>query len=104
MPFSSIMTLSLSIMFITAVLGSELPVENICRRAFGERTVQDYSNVANRYHEYGENATTDWLLGYSVVADFLSPLNGKEILDYGCGTGKFSRFLGKQGAVVFGVD
>lgn len=32
------------------------------------------------------------------------PLQGKNILDYGCGEGKFSRFLEDCGATVIGVD
>lgn len=64
----------------------------------------DYDKIAGKYHFYGEHAITDWVLGYNKVTTFLMPLKGKRILDFGCGTGKFSRFLRDHGAKVVGVD
>lgn len=98
------MTILVGLTVATTASASRVSPEGICSKSVVERIVQDYSDIANRYHEYGANATTDWLLGYGIVVNFLSPLTGKAILDYGCGTGKFSRFMDKQGAIVFGVD
>lgn len=53
----------------------------------------------NQYH-----AVTDWRLGYSVVEGLLGEIGGKRILDYGCGSGKFSRRLRDLGALVTAVD
>jgi len=53
----------------------------------------------NQYH-----AVMDWRLGYSVVEELLGEIGGKRILDYGCGSGKFSRRIRDLGAVVTAVD
>lgn len=57
-------------------------------------------------HEYDNqyDAITDWRLGYSAVEELLGDVIGKRILDYGCGSGKFSRRLDDLGAIVTGVD
>ena len=64
----------------------------------------DYSKVASEYNEYSQAATSDWLIGYPKVLEILGPVEGKTILDYGCGTGKVSRVLRDKGALVVGVD
>jgi len=64
----------------------------------------DYDIVAEKYECYGNEAVTDWLLGYCNVLSFLKPLKKKVVLDYGCGTGKFCRFIRDRGAKVIGVD
>lgn len=64
----------------------------------------NYDNVANQYEEWGKKATTDWELGHKNVAKLLQPIQGKKILDYGCGNGKFSTYLNKLGAKVVGID
>jgi SAM-dependent methyltransferase len=46
----------------------------------------------------------DWRLGYSVVESMLGEIGGKRILDYGCGSGKFSRRMRDLGALVTAVD
>src|SRR3989344_4469543 len=53
----------------------------------------------NRYYAVG-----DWLLGYSKVEKLLGKIHEKTILDFGCGTGKFSRRLRDIGAKVIAVD
>jgi len=63
-----------------------------------------YHDVAKAYAEYSQYAKTEWTLGYSVIFDLLGEVSGKYILDYGCGEGKFSRFLKKNGASIIGVD
>lgn len=50
------------------------------------------------------HAVMDWRLGYSVVRRLAGPLQGRAVLDYGCGDGKFSRVLAADGASVIGVD
>ena len=64
----------------------------------------DYNKIASEYDAYSKEATSDWLIGYPKVMEILSPLRGKTILDYGCGTGKVSRRLRDHGARVIGVD
>jgi len=44
------------------------------------------------------------LTAYNELMTLLSPLQDKEILELGCGFGRFSVFLSKQGAKVTGVD
>jgi ubiquinone/menaquinone biosynthesis C-methylase UbiE len=64
----------------------------------------DYSPIAGNYEKFESEAKTLLLLGYPAVIKFLSPLENKKILDYGCGTGSFSRYLRDRGAKVTGVD
>jgi ubiquinone/menaquinone biosynthesis C-methylase UbiE len=66
--------------------------------------MDNYDAIANSYNEFEQNAITLWRLGYPVVKDLLGNINGKSVLDYGCGTGTFSRFLQSKGAHVKGVD
>lgn len=66
--------------------------------------MDNYDAIANNYNEFEQNAITLWRLGYPVVTDLLGNINGKSVLDYGCGTGTFSRFLHSEGAFVTGVD
>ena len=53
----------------------------------------------NQYH-----AVMDWRLGYFVVETMMREIRGKKILDYGCGSGKFSRRMRDLGALVTAVD
>jgi len=64
----------------------------------------DYDQIAEQYKKYGEQATTDWELGHKTVAKLIGPIKGKNILDYGCGNGKFSIYLDRLGARVVGID
>ena len=64
----------------------------------------NYNKIAEQYEEWGKKATTDWELGHKNVAKLLEPINGKKILDYGYGNGKFSIYLKKLGAEVIGID
>jgi len=64
----------------------------------------DYNKIAKKYDIYGKQAITDWVLGYNNVLKFLLPLNNKSVLDYGCGVGKFSRFIRDSGAKIIAVD
>ncbi len=66
--------------------------------------MDNYDAIANNYNEFEQNAITLWRLGYPVVTDLLGDIAGKSVLDYGCGTGTFSRFLQSRGASVTGVD
>lgn len=62
--------------------------------------------LAREYAEKFKEGTmvTDWRLGHSIVEELLGDARGKRILDYGCGSGKFSRRLRDLGALVIGVD
>lgn len=66
--------------------------------------MDNYDAIADNYNEFEQNAITLWRLGYPVVTDLLGNVNGKSVLDYGCGTGTFSRFLQSKKASVTGVD
>ena len=66
--------------------------------------MDNYDEIANNYNEFEQNAITLWRLGYPVVEGLFGNINGKSVLDYGCGTGTFSRFLQSKGASVTGVD
>src|SRR3989344_738686 len=46
----------------------------------------------------------DWIYGYQPVLELLGDIKGKRILDYGSGSGKFSRVLAEKGAEVVAVD
>ena len=66
--------------------------------------MDNYNAIAMDYNEFEQNAITLWRLGYPAVMDLLGDVAGKSVLDYGCGTGIFSRFLQSKGAKVTGVD
>jgi toxoflavin synthase len=65
----------------------------------------NYDEIATGYDDYGQtDMATEIELGHKIVAKALgNHLRGK-ILDYGCGSGKFSRFLSAHGARIVGVD
>jgi len=64
----------------------------------------DYNNIAQRYNTTEKNAVTLWRLGYDSLLSYLKPIRNKLILDYGCGSGTFCRFLSEKKAIVTGVD
>lgn len=64
----------------------------------------DYNNIARRYNISEKNAVTLWRLGYDSLLSYLNPIRDKSILDYGCGSGTFCRFLSEKKAIVTGVD
>jgi ubiquinone/menaquinone biosynthesis C-methylase UbiE len=64
----------------------------------------DYNNIAQRYDILEKNAVTLWRLGYDYLLRYLSPVRNKSVLDYGCGSGTFCRFLSEYKAIVTGVD
>ena len=66
--------------------------------------MDDYNAIAENYNESEQDAVTLWRLGYTVVKDLLGDVTGKKVLDYGCGTGTFSRYLQSMGATITGVD
>lgn len=67
-------------------------------------TDTDYNIIARRYNIAEENAVTLWHLGYDNLLSYLDPIKNKSILDYGCGSGIFCRFLREKDAIVTGVD
>ncbi len=67
--------------------------------------VQEYwDDLADAY--VVKNSTTDWLLGYPTVLKALGELNGKTVIDYGCGNGRFSTYLARTYPLghVIGLD
>lgn len=67
--------------------------------------VSEYWNQLTDFYQE-KDTTTDWLLGYPVVLQLLGDMNGKTLLDYGCGNGAFGRFVHKQqpNAHILGID
>lgn len=45
-----------------------------------------------------------YITGFKTARQVLGPVKGKTIIDFGCGPGRSSAFLRKQGAKVIGVD
>jgi ubiquinone/menaquinone biosynthesis C-methylase UbiE len=66
--------------------------------------MDNYNVIAENYNASEQDAITLWQLGYPVVIELLGNVSSKTILDYGCGTGTFSRFLHSKDAIVTGVD
>lgn len=65
----------------------------------------DYNSIATGFDNFKQQAVTDWVLGYAIVIKNLTPLTNKTILDFGCGTGEFSRYMCDKGAEkVIGLD
>jgi 2-polyprenyl-3-methyl-5-hydroxy-6-metoxy-1,4-benzoquinol methylase len=64
---------------------------------------ETWDNIAKDYAA-NFNAITDWKLGFTEVEKLLRNIQGKNLLDYGCGNGKFSRRLRDLGALVTAVD
>jgi ubiquinone/menaquinone biosynthesis C-methylase UbiE len=64
----------------------------------------NYTRIAENYNLVEGQDPTLRIIGYPNLIRFLEPLKGKEILDYGCGTGIFARELRDKGARVTGVD
>lgn len=63
----------------------------------------NWDKLAEEYTQRGF-VRREWLYGYKIVLDLLGDISGKKILDYGCGSGKFSRVLAKKGAKIIAVD
>ena len=66
-------------------------------------TESDWTRLAEEYTRRGF-PQNDWIYGYQPVVELLGDIRGKRILDYGCGSGKFSRVLAEKGAAVVAVD
>lgn len=67
-------------------------------------TTQYWDELADVYMV--TDSTTDWLLGYPTVVQFLGDIGSKSVLDIGCGSGRFTRFYAKLNplARIIGVD
>lgn len=66
-------------------------------------TKTNWNDLAQEYTKR-DFPRKDWVCGYQFVLELLGDINGKRILDYGCGSGKFSRVLAEKGAEVIAVD
>ncbi len=64
----------------------------------------DYNEIAQRYDILEKSDVTLWHLGYQKLLSQIEPIVDKSILDYGCGSGTFCRFLHEYQAIVVGVD
>jgi SAM-dependent methyltransferase len=82
--------------------GASFPIENGVPRFAGEGYVASFGRQWNRYdvaRDEEDEATF-------AVKTGVHPrdLNGKRVLDAGCGGGRYARLLGRFGAKVVGVD
>jgi len=66
--------------------------------------VQLKNQWADLGHEYAQADMPSDEIGYVEVFNTLGNINGKHILDYGCGPGIISKRLVEKGAQVIGVD
>ncbi len=64
----------------------------------------DYNPIAVNYDYYSQEAITDWVLGYKNLKKIFTPLQDKTVLDFGCGTGRSSRFFRDNGANVIAIE
>jgi len=64
----------------------------------------NYNKIAGQYDSFEKTAVDVWKIGYPAVLGLLGNVENRQVLDYGCGSGTFSRFLAEQGAIVTGVD
>ncbi|MTI33046.1 class I SAM-dependent methyltransferase [Xanthovirga aplysinae] len=67
--------------------------------------MDNYNFLAEKYHEVVGIPNGTWDISYGKVLDFLKEKNKVKVLDLGCGTGHFTRDLGKlKESEVVGVD
>jgi len=64
----------------------------------------NYDDIAKAFDAYDADAKTDIELGHANIVKMIDWHNDIRILDFGCGTGKVSRYLAKRGALITGVD
>jgi ubiquinone/menaquinone biosynthesis C-methylase UbiE len=72
----------------------------------GKLSLFDFDSVANKYDEYYKTEhgkKIDDLEKFS-VALFFNELNSKKVLEIGCGTGHWTKFLSQHGFEVMGLD
>ena len=62
--------------------------------------IDDYNDIAIEYSEEFDNDTSD----NKYIDKFLQCLNGKKILDVGCGTGRDCKYIEQKGYDVIGID
>ena len=73
-------------------------------RLLSSKQHTDYDDIASEYDILERNAITLWHLGYRYLLRQLNPVKNKSIIDYGCGSGTFCRYLREHEANVTGVD
>lgn len=61
---------------------------------------QDYNAIADLYIEHCDN--NDIVM--PIIDKFIKDLNGKEVLDVGCGSGKIANYFFSKGLRVKGID
>jgi len=70
------------------------------------QTANGYDQFGKEYHSYRKSAENFYnsMIDMPAVLSFLEDINGKKILDIGCGSGLYSAILQQRGAVVTGID
>lgn len=64
-----------------------------------EMVKKDYDAIADTYNNFEDHCKV-----YEYIEQFLNSLNGNNILDVGCGTGKFSGYFYSKGYNVTAID
>lgn len=62
-----------------------------------------YNDISKKYHDNREKSTND-ILEFPALLKLLGDINGKNILDMGCGLGMHAKEFIKKGAIVTGYD
>lgn len=80
---------------------SENPdIKNLTTQEKTKSVVDDYDDIAREYAEEFYNDTSD----NKYIDKFLQSLNGKKILDAGCGVGEDCKYIEDKGFKAIGID
>lgn len=75
-------------------------IENLSTEEKTKSVIDDYDDIAKEYAEEFYNDTSD----NEYIDRFLHSLNGKRILDVGCGVGKDCKYVEQKGFEAIGID